>query len=133
MAEGQSKFSPKLIAGAVLVLVLAGFAFSTFFRGSEDTAPVSAAYEAAIADQSSDAYRAPPTRTDMGLPIEGTSRLSGAEDTVDEEVQEEQGVGRKKRKTSKKKTRKASEKDEYGVYRFDDGRVDRKKMPPMGG
>ena len=69
----------------------------------------------------------------MGTPVASPSRLSGAEDSAGDEVQEEPGIDRKNRTDRKKKARKESKKDEYGVYRFDDGRVDRKKMPPMGG
>ncbi|MCH8969924.1 MAG: hypothetical protein IIA66_12500 [Planctomycetes bacterium] len=133
MADAQSRFSPKLIAGAALILVLAGFAFSRYFRGNEITTPPSPTYEALMADKASEGYRAPPTRTDMGTPSAGASRLSGAEDTAEEEGQEEQGVGRKKRKDRKKKARRESQKDDHGIYRFEDGRIDRKKMPPMGG
>ncbi len=133
MADAQTRLSPKLIAGTVLILVLAGFAFSAFFGGDKNTTPPSPAYEAAIADKASDAYRAPPTRTSMGTPSDGASRLSGVEDSAEEEAEEEQGVDRKKRKKSKKKPRKESKKDEYGIERFEDGTINRKKMPPMGG
>ena len=133
MADAQSRLSPKLIAGAVLILALAGFAFSRYFRGNENTTPPSPAYEALMAEKASEGYRAPPTRTDMGTPGAGASRLSGAEDSAEEEAQEEQGIDRKKRKDRKKKTRRESEKDDHGIYRFEDGRIDRKKMPPMGG
>ena len=133
MADAQSRFSPKLIAGAALILVLAGFAFSRYFRGNENTTPPSPAYEALMAEKASEGYRAPPTRTDIGTPGAGASRLSGAEDTAEEEAQEERGIDRKKRKDRKKKTRRESEKDDHGIYRFEDGRIDRKKMPPMGG
>ncbi len=133
MADGQSRLSPKLIAAAVLILVLAGFAFSAFFGGDKNTTPPSPAYEAAIADKDSDAYRAPPTRTRMETPSEGASRLSGAEDSAEGDVQQEEGVERKKRKKSKKKPRRESKKDEHGIERFEDGSINRKKMPPMGG
>ncbi len=132
MADAQSRLSPKLIAGAVLILVLAGFAFSRYFGGNEDTTPPSPTYEAMMADKTPEGYRAPPTRS-TGAPGAGASRLSGAEDSAEEEAQEEQGVGRKKRKDRKKKPRRESKKDEHGIYRFEDGRIDRKKMPPMGG
>ena len=128
MAEAQSRLSPKLIAGAALILVLAGFAFSRYFGGNENTTPPSPAYEAMMADKAPEGYRAPPTRS-TGAPGAGSSRLSGAE----EEAQEEQGIDRKKRKDRKKKTRRESEKDDHGIYRFEDGRIDHKKMPPMGG
>ena len=133
MAKAQSRLSPKLIAGAALILVLAGLAFSRYFRGDEDTTPPSAAYEALIADEASGVYRAPPRRTSMGIPDEDASRLSDAEDSLEEETQEEQGVDRKKRKNRKKKSRRESKKDKHGIERFDDGTINRKKMPPMGG
>ncbi len=133
MADAQSRLSPKLIAGAALILVLAGFAFSRYFGGGEDATPDRAAYEALMADKAPEGYRAPPTRSGMGTPGAGASRLSGAEDSAEEEAQEEQGIDRKKRKARKKKPRRESKKDEYGVYRFDDGGIDHKKMPPMGG
>ena len=133
MADVQSRFSPKLIAGAALILVLAVFAFSRYFRGDKQTTPPSPGYEAMMADTTPEGYRVPPTRNGQGTPGTGASRLSGAEDSAEEEAQEEQGIDRKKRKDRKKKARKESKKDEYGVYRFEDGHVDRKKMPPMGG
>ncbi len=132
MADAQSRISPKLIAGAALILVLAGFAFSRYFGGDENTTPPSPAYEALMADKAPEGYRAPPTRSGTGTPGTGASRLSGAEDSAEEEAQEEQGIDRKKRKDRKKKPRRESKKDEHGVYRFDDGKIDRKKMPPMG-
>ncbi len=133
MTDAQSRLSPKLIAGAVLILVLAGFAFSRYFRGNENTTPPSPVYEAMMADKTPEGYRVPPTRSGQGTPGAGASRLSGAEDTAEEEAQEEQGVGRKKRKDGKKKPRRESKKDEHGIYRFEDGKIDRKKRPPMGG
>ena len=87
----------------------------------------------ADSDKASEGYRAPPTRTSMGTPSAGGSRLGGVEDTAEEEAQEEQGIDRKKRKERKKKTRRESEKDDHGIYRFEDGKIDHKKMPPMGG
>ena len=133
MAEAQTRFSPKLIAGTALILIMAGLAFSKYFGGDENLTPPSPAYEALMADKASDAYRAPPTRTDMGTPGAGASRLSGAEDSDEEEAQEEQGVDPKKRKNRKKKPRRESKKDEHGIERFEDGSINRKKMPPMGG
>ncbi|MCZ6653105.1 MAG: hypothetical protein O7D91_08755 [Planctomycetota bacterium] len=133
MADAQSKLSPKLIAGAVLILVLAGFAFSRYLGSDENTTPPSPAYEAMMADTAPEGYRVPPTRSGTGTPGAGASRLSGAEDTAEEEAQEEQGIDRKKRKNQKKKPRKESKKDDHGVSRFEDGKIDRKKMPPMGG
>ena len=61
------------------------------------------------------------------------SRLSGTEDSALEEAQEEQGVDPKKRKNRKKKPRRESKKDEHDIERFEDGSINRKKMPPMGG
>ncbi len=133
MADAQSKLSPKLIAGAALVLVLAGFAFSRYLGGEENTTPDTPAYEAMMADTTPEGYRVPPTRSGTGAPGAGSSRLSGAEDSAEEEAQEEQGIDRKKRKDRKKKPRRESKKDEHGVYRFEDGSVDRKRTPPMGG
>ena len=133
MADARSRISPKLIAGAALFLVLAGFAFSSYFRGNEITTPPSPTYEALMADKASEGYRAPPTRTSMGTPSAGGSRLSSVEDSAEEEAQEEQGIDRKKRKDRKKKTRRESEKDDHDIYRFEDGKIDHKKMPPMGG
>ncbi len=132
MADAQFRLSPKMIAGAGLILVLAAFAFSRYFRGDENTTPPSPAYEAMMADKASEGYRAPPARG-TGAPGAGSSRLSGAADSAEEETQEEQGVDSKKRKNRKKKARKESKKDEYGNYRFEDGRIDHNKMPPMGG
>lgn len=132
MADAQSRFSPKLIAGAALILVLAGFAFSRYFGGDENTTPPSPAYDAMMADKASEAYRAPPTRTGAGTPGAGASRLSGAEDSAEKEATEEQGVDPKKRKARKKKPRRQSEKDEHGVERSEDGNINRKKLPPMG-
>ncbi len=133
MAEAQSRLSPKLIAGAVLILVLAGFAFSRYLGSDENTTPPSPGYEAMMADTTPEGYRAPPTRSATGTSGAGASRLSGAEDSAEKEAQEEQSVDRKKRKDRKKKTRKESKKDEHGIDRFEDGSVNRKKMPPMGG
>ncbi len=133
MADVQSRFSPKLIAGAVLVLILAGFAFSRYLAGDENTTPPSPGYEAMMADTTPEGYRVPPTRNAVGSPGAGASRLSGAEDSAEEEAQGEEVVAPKKRKNRKKKPRRESKKDEYGVYRFEDGSLDRKKMPPMGG
>ncbi len=133
MANAQSRLSPKLIAGAVLILVLAGLAFSRYFGGDENTTPPSPTYEALMADKASEGYQEPPTRTSMGIPGTGASRLSGAENTAEEEAEEEQGIDRKKRMKSKKKPRRESKKDEYGIERFEDGSINRKKMPPMGG
>ncbi len=133
MADEQPRFSPKLIAGAALILVLAGFAFSRYMGGDENTTPPSPGYEAMMADTTPEGYRAPPTRNVVGSPGAGASRLSGTEDSAGEETSEEQGVDPKKRKDRKKKARRESKKDEYGVYRFEDGSLDRKKMPPMGG
>ena len=132
MADAQSRFSPKLIASAALILVLAGFAFSRYLGADKNTTPPSPAYEALMADKASEAYGAPPTRTSVGTPSAGASRLSGAEDSAKEEAEEEQGVDRKRRKDRKKKPRKESKKDEHGIYRFEDGNIDRQKMPPMG-
>ncbi len=133
MADAQSRLSPKLIAGAALILVLAGFAFSRFFAGDENTTPPSPAYEAMMADKNPEGYRTPPTRSGMGTPGTGASRLSGAEDSAEEEAQEEQSIDSKKRKSRKKKPRRESKKDEHGIERFEDGTINRKKMPPMGG
>ncbi len=133
MADVQSRFSPKLIAGAALILVLAGFAFSAYYGGDKNTTPPSPAYEAMMADKTPEGYRAPPTRSGQGTPGAGVSRLSGTEDSAEEEALEEQGVDPKKRKNRKKKARRESKKDEHGIERFEDGHIDRKKMPPMGG
>ncbi len=133
MADAQSRLSPKLIAGAVLILALAGFAFSRYFGGKEDTTPPSPVYEALMAEKASEGYPAPPTRSGMGTPGAGASRLSGAKDATEEETQEDQGIDSKKRKNRKKKPRRESKKDEYGIERFEDGTINRKKMPPMGG
>lgn len=130
MADAQSRFSPKLIAGAVLILVLGGFAFSRYFGGNENTTPPSPVYDAIMADKASEGYRVP-TRSPAGTPGAGASRLSGAEDSTDEEATEEQGVDPKKRKRRKKRPRRASEKDEPGIERSEDGN-NRKKLPPMG-
>ena len=132
MADAQSRFSPKLIAGAALILVLAGFAFSRYFGGDENTTPPSPAYDAMMADKASEAYREPPTRTGAGNPGAGASRLSGAEDSAEKEATEEQGVDPKKRKARKKKSRRQSGKDEHGVERSEDDNINRKKRPPMG-
>ncbi len=131
MADAQSKLSPKLIAGAALILVLAGFAFSRYFGSGEDATPDRAAYEALMADTAPDGYRTPPTRSDAGTPGAGASRLSGAEDSAEEEAQEEEGVDRKKRRRTKKKTRRESKKDEHGIEPSEGGN-NRKKLPPMG-
>ncbi len=133
MAGVQSRLSPKLIAGAVLILVLAGFAFSAYFGGDEDTTPPSPTYEALMADKASAGSQASPTRSGLGTPGAGASRLSGTEASAEEEAQEDQGVDHKKRTDRKKKPRRESKKDKHGIYRFDDGNVDHKKMPPMGG
>ena len=133
MADAQSRLSPKLIAGAVLILALAGFAFSRYFGGNEDTTPPSPVYEALMAEKASEGYPAPPTRSGMGTPGAGASRLSGAEEEAQEEPEEEQNIDRKRRKKSKKKHRRESKKDEYGIERFEDGSINLKKMPPMGG
>ena len=133
MADEQSRFSPKLIAGIVLILVLSGFAFTRYFGGDKNTTPPNPVYEALMAEKALEGYQAPATRSGTGTPGAGASRLSGAEVSAEEEAQEEEGIDRKKRKNRKKKARKESEKDEYGVYRFEDGKVDRKKMPRMGG
>ena len=133
MADVQSRFSPKLIAGAALILVLAGFAFSRYLGGDENTTPPSPGYEAMMADTTPEGYRVPPTRSGIRTPGAGASRLSGAQDSDEEEAQEEQGVDPKKRKNRKKKPRRESKKDEHGIERFEDGTINRKKMPPMGG
>ena len=134
MADTQSRLSPKLIAGAALVLVLAGFAFSRYFRGAENTTPPSPAYEAMMADTTPEGYRAPPTRTPMGTPGSRATRLSGAEASVEEEeALEDKSIDRKKRKNRKKKSRRESKKDKHGNERFDDGTINRQKMPPMAG
>ncbi len=133
MANAQSRLSPKLIAGAVLILALAGFAFSKYFGSNENTTPPSPTYEALMAEMASEDYQEPPTRTSMGIPSSRATRMSGAEDTAEEEAQEEQGIDRKIRKDSKKKPRRESKKDDHGIERFEDGTINRKKMPPMGG
>lgn len=132
MADAQFRLSPKLIAGAALILVLAGFAFSRYFGGNENTTPPSPAYEAMMADKTPEGYRAPPTRSGQATPGAGVSRLSGTEDSAEEEALEEQGVDPKKRKGRKKKRRRESEKDEHGIERSEDGNINRKKKPPMG-
>ncbi len=133
MADAQSRLSPKLIAGATLILVLAGFAFIRYFRGDENTTPPSPAYEAMMADKAPEGYWTPPRRSGAATSGTGSSRLSGTEDSAEEEAQEEQGIDQKKRKDRKKKPRRESKKDEHGVDRFEDGKINRKKMPPMGG
>ncbi len=133
MADSQSGLSPKLIAGAVLILALVGFAFSKFFGGDKHATPPSPTYEAMMAEKTTEGDQEPPTRTGAGIPSTGASRLSGAENTAEEEAEEEQGIDRKKRMKSKKKPRRESKKDEHGIERFEDGTINRKKMPPMGG
>lgn len=133
MADEQSKLPVKLIAAAAVILVLAGFAFSRYFGGGEDTTPSSAAYEALMADKTPDGYRAPPVRRGTATPDTGSSRLSATEDTTEPEDAQGDKVVPKKRRSKKKKNKKESQKDKHGIYRFDDGTVDHGKMPPMGG
>ncbi len=133
MADEQSRLSPKLIAGAAVILVLAGFAFSRYFGGGEDTTPDSPAYEAMMADQTPDGYVVSPTRSGKVVPGTGSSRLSATEDTTEPEDAQGDKVVPKKRRSKKKKNKRESKRDKHGVYRFDDGTIDRGKMPPMGG
>lgn len=134
MADAQSTLSPRLIAGVVLVLVLAGLAFSRYFGSDENFTPPSPSYEALMAEKALGNDGAPPARNLEAAGGAAASRLSGAADSAEEPTgEEEQDIDRKKRKDRKKKAPKESKKDEYGVYRNEDGSVDYKKMPPMGG
>lgn len=134
MADGESRFSPKLIAGIVIGVVLVAISLSAYLGGAEDnTTPPSAAYEALQAGE--------PLPEGYGLPVQrrgqatkgSSSRLAADEGDPPEQQSDDENEGqqqKKRRGSSKKKNRKQSKPDEYGVYRFDDGRVDYGKSPP---
>ena len=133
MADGESRFSPKLIAGMVVGLVLVAITFSTYLGGAEDTTPPSAAYEALQAGEPlPEGYGLPAQR--RGPATKGSSSRLAADEGDPAEPKsddEEEGQQEKKRRgNSKNKISKQSKPDERGVYHFDDGRVDYRKSPP---
>ena len=136
MADGDSRFSPKLIAGAVAVLALVGIFLSTYLGGAEDnTTPPSAAYEALQAGEPlPEGYGLPAQR--RGQATKGSSSRLAADEGDTAEPQnddEDEGQQEKKRRGNRKKKRdRKSKPDEYGVDRFDDGSVDHTNRPPPG-
>ncbi len=135
MADGDSRFSPKFIAGIVIGVVLVAITLSTYLGGTEDTTPPSAAYEALQAGEPlPEGYGLPAPR--RGQATKGSSSRLAADEGDTAEPQnddEDEGQQEKKRRGNRKKKRdRKSKPDEYGVDRFDDGSVDHTNRPPPG-
>ena len=102
MADEESRFSPKLIAGIVVGVVLVAISLSAYLGGAEDnTTPPSTAYEALQAGEPlPEGYGLPPTRRGPAA-TKGSSRLA-ADESEPAELEDDQDEGEQQ---SKKKRR----------------------------
>ena len=135
MAEAESKFPVKLVAAAVIILVLVGVSYTRYQSWQNQRLGPVGRPTASAAEGQPELSAADPAVQRQGKPVAGrrSSRLQAPEqgaETADEPAINPQPP--KKRGNRKPKRTRESKKDEHGIYRFEDGNIDHGKMPPPG-
>lgn len=132
MAEGQSRFPAKALAGLAVIILLVGVAYARYQSWQDQRmGPVGRP----TAENTETSGRLDPDILHRGMPQAKTtsSRLEAPEEDAEKDQPGSDDALKRKTRRTQKKSKRESKKDKYGIYRNEDGSIDHNKTPPMGG